>query len=140
LLVLLLGGCFHSRTPLVVLDEQGLQVREQRLAWSALTHLAEVKLPAPEGPFRQLVAAGGDERSLTVCATFTAPPAPGSTADALAGSVAVDEATFEAIRAAVCRVAGLELLDTTPQGPVYGRPGSSRLQPPPSPLKFYGSP
>lgn len=137
MLLLLLGGCVPSPPPpaLVVLDAQGLRVREHRLAWSQLTHLAEVTLPAPEGPFRQLVAAAGDSRSLTLCATFTAPPAPGSTAAALAGDVAVDAATFEAIREAVCRAAGLELLDTTPQGPVYGR-GPAQPKPPPSPLEF----
>ena len=106
------------------------------MAWADLTHLAEVTLPAPEGPFRQLVAASGERRSLTLCATFTSPPSEGSTAAALAGNVSVDAATFASVREAVCRAAGLELLETTPQGPVYGRAAGSQLNPPPSPLQF----
>lgn len=106
------------------------------MMWSQLTHLAEVTLPAPEGPFRQLVASDRDHRSLTLCATFTAPPAADSTAARLAGDVAVDPETFEEVRNAVCRAAGLELLDTTPQGPVYGRTGNSRAAPPEQALTF----
>lgn len=137
--MLLLGGCLHSATPrppVVRLDAQGVTVRDERMAWADLTHLAEVTLPAPEGPFRQLVAANGERRSLTLCAAFTAPPSADSTAAALAGKVSVDAATFESVREAVCRAAGLELLDTTPQGPVYGRVAGSQPHPPPSPLTF----
>ena len=139
-LLLFLAGCSSrppAPKPFLVLDDKGIALGEKRMAWTELQHLSEVTMPAPEGPFTQLVASDKAGQSLVLCASFTAPPTPGSTVATLAGEVGISDDQLENVREAVCDAAGFEMLETSPTGPIYGRvKDGPKPRPPAQPLEF----